>query len=184
MWGFYSRLLQDIVDPKWCKQLLADLAEWKLCGKINSAEAPSPKPDDDLLLKAAHIVCPHWAKQVEVPATTAVLEAVLVAKSTIASGKESAAGDKENKPEDDAEQSAGSAPAPKPSLERAQSKMEDTSRVINVAQVATFPIGSQVRTTATKSKKEYHGHRGEIQVLMNKKARVLLMEGPKNGSTL
>ena len=95
------------------------------------------------------------------------------------------AGDKENEPEDDADPSAGSAPAPKPSLERTKSKMEDGSnRVINLTQVATFPIGSQVRTKAAKSKREYDGHRGEIQALMNNKARVLLMEGPKKGSTL
>ena len=189
--GLYTRLIQDIGNETWSKQLLRDLAEWKLCGKLNKTESPSEKLDVDLLLAAAHIVCPAWGKQQEVPRTTLDLfEVMAVAlerqeKSTNASGQKKDAGDKENEPEDDADPSAGSAPAPKPPLERAKSKMEDgSSRVINISQVATFPVGSQVRTKAAKSKKEYDGHRGEIQALMNKKAKVLLMEGPKKGSTL
>ena len=68
-------------------------------------ESPFEKLDADLLLQAAHIVCPHWGKQLEVPATTCELFAVLLAaveakeKSTNASGQEPAAGDKENEPE-------------------------------------------------------------------------------------
>ena len=109
------------------------------------------------------------------------------------SGEETAAAGKQSDADGDAEAPAGSASAPRtplagpntvqPQTERVD-KAAGSGRVIAVQQVATFPIGSQVRTKAAESKKEYNGHRGETRELLNKKARVMLLSGPKASHTL
>ena len=52
---------------------------------------------------------------------------------------------------------------------------------INVPQVATFPVGSHVRTKSGKNKKALDEQRGEIKALMNKKAKVMLLTGKQAG---
>ena len=134
----------------------------------------------------------------EVPPTTLELFALM---STTAgtqermangSGEEGAAAGKQSDAEGDAE-APGLTSAPKtplacpntvqPQTERV-SEAAGRGRVIAVSQVATFPIGSHVRAKAAKSKKDYNDHRGEIRELLNKKARVLMLSGPKAGHAL
>jgi len=49
---------------------------------------------------------------------------------------------------------------------------------------ATFPIGSHVRTKATKHKAMYDNQRGEVVALLNKKARIKLMTGQAAGGSM
>ena len=79
-----------------------------------------------------------------------------------------------------AEEGSAAAPAPRRALPASK-----TVRPLGPnCGTATFPIGSHVRTKATKHKAMYDNQRGEVVALLNKKARIKLMTGTCAGGSM
>jgi hypothetical protein len=187
--AIHTRLKKDVPSDSYCNQLLRDLAEWKLCGKVSQAKPPCELSNEDLL-KAAHIVTPAWGcmSDNQVPPTTEQVFNVLQAAA--ATEERTAQERKPPRKDHKGRQKATTNHHPDQLLRlglQGQAPRQCNHlrrREINLQQMATFPIRSQVRTRAHKHKKEYHDQRGEIQALMNKKARVMLLTGIKTGYSL
>jgi hypothetical protein len=186
----YTRLLEKVPIKEYTTALLRDLAEWKLCGKLSEKPPPGVLAQE-YHLPVASIVTSAWGRmsELQVPPTTAAVlkngeeeehEEAANGGGSGPEGGESAKAPDAVKPPDGAAPGDGTGTKtnrPRP----AKVASAGAAARSNGAQVATFPVGSHVRTKSGKNKKALDDQRGEIKALMNKKAKVMLLTGKQAG---